>query len=144
MIELKDLCSDLVMIPDEHKEHLLLFLPKLQQFEQAWKTYSQGVELIITSPYRFIAEHVAIYNKKNELRKKKKLKPLPIPLGSKHLSGDAVDFADPNGKLKEFVCDRLELMEDLDFYFEAFKYTPTWVHVQQVPPQSHNRFFIPY
>lgn len=62
---------------------------------------------------------------------------------SKHLTGQAVDIADPDGKLKEWVKDHLPFMAQIGLWMEAFESTPTWLHAQIVAPKSGNRIFIP-
>lgn len=66
-----------------------------------------------------------------------------IPLGSCHLTGDAVDIADPDGELQKWLKKNVKKLEALGLYCEDFKYTPGWVHIQQRAPKSGNRFFIP-
>lgn len=62
---------------------------------------------------------------------------------SKHLEGLAVDIADPDGKLVEWILSNLGLMKELGLYFEDFRWTPTWCHFQILAPHSGNRIFIP-
>jgi hypothetical protein len=58
---------------------------------------------------------------------------------SKHLTGQAVDIADPKGELKAYI----KANPPDDLWFEDFDHTPGWVHMQSVPPKSGKRFFIP-
>lgn len=62
---------------------------------------------------------------------------------SKHLTGQAVDLADADGKLKAWAGENLELMAELELWMEDFGSTPTWVHFQIVPPASGARVFKP-
>jgi hypothetical protein len=62
---------------------------------------------------------------------------------SNHLKGLAVDFRDSDGSLRKWVIEHIEWLSGLGFYFEDFRYTPTWVHFQIVPPKSKNRVYIP-
>jgi len=62
---------------------------------------------------------------------------------SMHLRCAAVDLEDKDGKLKQFIKDNPNLLEDLGLWQEAPESTPTWVHVQGLPPKSGNRVFIP-
>ena len=57
-------------------------------------------------------------------------------MGSKHLSGHALDIYDPSGTLKSRLLNRkvLEKARDLGLYFENFGNTPTWVHIQDEAP----------
>lgn len=63
---------------------------------------------------------------------------------SNHMKGLAVDIADADGALMNWVLRNLDLMKDLGLYFEDFRYTPTWCHFQCVPPASGKRIFVPY
>ena len=62
---------------------------------------------------------------------------------SKHTTGDAIDLEDKDGKLKEWCVDNQDLLEECELYMEHPSATPTWVHLQQIPPRSGNRIFYP-
>lgn len=62
---------------------------------------------------------------------------------SHHLTGEAVDIYDPNGKLAAWTEANLDLMEEIGVWMEDFAHTPGWVHYQIVGPTSGNRVFIP-
>ena len=62
---------------------------------------------------------------------------------SKHMIGLACDIADPDGALKGWVLANLDLMQQLNLYFEDFRWTPTWVHFQLGAPASGKRIFVP-
>lgn len=62
---------------------------------------------------------------------------------SKHLTGEAVDIADPDRALATWVADNLEALEQCKLWCEDFRWTPSWVHFQCVPPKSDKRVFIP-
>lgn len=93
--------------------------------------------LSVTSGYRSMQDHLRIYRSKGITEERK------IPMQSRHLIGQAVDLADSSGALKKWVKENEKLMEAAGLYFEDFAHTPTWVHVQSVPPKSGKRFFIP-
>lgn len=67
----------------------------------------------------------------------------PKAPNSKHITGDAIDIEDADGKLKEWLMFNQDILEKLDLYMEHPDSTPTWVHVQIVPPRSKNRVFRP-
>lgn len=62
---------------------------------------------------------------------------------SAHCMGLAADIADPDGKLMNWVLANLELMKELGFFFEDFRWTPNWVHFGLRKPSSGKRIFIP-
>lgn len=66
-----------------------------------------------------------------------------IPWGSKHLSGKAVDVADPKNILKDFLAKNVDKLEWNKLWCEDFASTPGWVHFQSEPPKSGKRFFKP-
>lgn len=66
-----------------------------------------------------------------------------IPWGSKHLYGKAVDVADPNNTLQEWLVKNEDRLAWHKLWCEAFTHTPGWVHFQSEPPKSGKRFFIP-
>jgi uncharacterized protein YcbK (DUF882 family) len=126
-------------IPSDVLPRLLLLLEKLNQLEAA-----MGRKLVVTNGYRTWPEHKAIYQKINDARLVAKKPELPIPLHSKHLSGDAADLYDPDQTLKTWAGQNVPLLERIGFWCEAFHTTPNWLHVQQEPPLSGQRFFNPY
>lgn len=142
-MRIEDFCWDLSMLPRDHRVNLEALVAALNPIEEFW--IQQGNEpWRVTSGYRFMSDHVRIYKKKNEQRKKEKKKLLAIPLGSQHLRGNAVDILDTNDHLKTFISTHLELFEEKNLYFEDFKYTKGYVHIQSVPPKSGVRFFKPF
>jgi hypothetical protein len=62
---------------------------------------------------------------------------------SNHMKGLAVDFADPDGQLREWVLENLSLVASLGLYLEDFRWTKGWVHFQIVPPGSKKRIYVP-
>lgn len=64
---------------------------------------------------------------------------------SRHIAGQAIDVEDtpPERPLARFCLQRLDLLEELDLWLEDPRWTPTWVHLQSVPPGSGRRVFIP-
>ena len=96
-----------------------------------------GEKRSVTSGYRSMEDHLRIYRKKGITDKAK------IPMKSKHLFGQAVDIADSDGKLKEFLKKNVSLLEENGLWCEDFDHTKTWVHFQIVAPASGKRFFIP-
>ena len=62
---------------------------------------------------------------------------------SKHLSGQAVDIADPDRYLADWcAANQIDLVV-AELWCEDFRYTPTWIHLQCVPPGSGKRIYIP-
>lgn len=66
-----------------------------------------------------------------------------IPWGSKHLSGQAADVADPDGELANWLMINDKKLEQCRLWVEHPDFTKGWVHFQSVPPKSGKRFFIP-
>lgn len=62
---------------------------------------------------------------------------------SKHMVGLACDIADPDGSLWSWVLQNLDLMKQLDIFFEDKRWTPTWVHFQIGGPSSGHRIYVP-
>jgi hypothetical protein len=62
---------------------------------------------------------------------------------SKHLTCQAVDLEDADGKLKTFCLNHAPELERIGLWMEDPKSTPHWVHVQIVAPKSGHRVFIP-
>ena len=64
-------------------------------------------------------------------------------LHSRHMSGQAVDIEDVDGRLDAFCRDNIGLLEQVGLWLEDGVATPSWCHIQCVPPRSGHRFFIP-
>lgn len=62
---------------------------------------------------------------------------------SKHITGNAVDVADPDGSLGRWCLENEKYLEDFGLWCEHPKHTKTWVHFQNLPPKSGKRFYIP-
>ncbi len=62
---------------------------------------------------------------------------------SRHMTGQAVDLADPKGDLDRWCLDNLAELERIGLWLEHPDATPTWCHLQTVPPGSGRRVFRP-
>lgn len=124
-------------IPEAYKKDLAILLDRANKLRAAY-----GKPLMITSGYREINHHINIYKEKAANRG------MPfymsqVPMKSKHLHCQALDFADANGELKAWINNNIKLLEEIGLWCEDFQYTKTWVHIQILPPASGNRFFKP-
>lgn len=63
---------------------------------------------------------------------------------SKHITCNAIDIKDRDSRFANWCLANLKELEELDLYMEDPKATPTWVHLQRLPPASGNRVFLPY
>ncbi len=64
-------------------------------------------------------------------------------LKSKHMTGQAVDLADPDGDLDEWCMDHASELERLQLWQEHPASTKGWCHLQSIPPRSGKRVFYP-
>ena len=62
---------------------------------------------------------------------------------SKHITGQAVDLADNDRSLAKAIMLDPEALETFGLWMEDTRWTPTWVHLQSVPPRSGKRIYIP-
>jgi hypothetical protein len=64
---------------------------------------------------------------------------------SKHITGEAIDIADPDGELDDylFTAEGRELLDKYGLWMEHPLSTKGWCHLQSVAPRSGNRVFIP-
>lgn len=60
---------------------------------------------------------------------------------SAHMSCEACDFADPDGRLARWCISNLDILIAAGLYMESPKATPGWVHLQIRP--TKNRVFTP-
>ena len=128
MISLKELLkgADVSKLPKDHRDNLEVLLFRLNKFRTAY-----GQPMIVTSGYRTREDHLRIYRQKGIIDIKK------IPMGSKHLSGCAADFADPNGELMAFAKSNQTFLEQVGLWAEDG--TKGWLHLQSKPFGSYKR-----
>lgn len=62
---------------------------------------------------------------------------------SKHMTCEAIDIEDNDGKLKSWCLANLDQLEKIGLWIESPEYTPSWLHCQIVAPASCHRVFIP-
>ena len=62
---------------------------------------------------------------------------------SRHITGQALDLADPDGALDDYLFQRQELLVECCLWMEHPLATKNWCHLQSAPPRSGNRVFIP-
>jgi hypothetical protein len=64
---------------------------------------------------------------------------------SKHMTGQAIDLADPEGDLDEWLMTQAgqSALAELGLWHEHPAATKGWCHVQTVPPRSGRRTFYP-
>lgn len=95
---------------------------------------------ICTSGYRPKSHHLAIYAALGR----------PAPMGSKHLTCEAIDLADPKKLIGQWALANIEFLEENDIWMESLvvthraeKPSGLWIHTQIVAPGSGNRVFMP-
>lgn len=141
---LTDLLKDCFYPSQQQLDNCRLTLALVSSFEELL-----GLKFECTSGLRSIEKHCEIY-RKLQAEDKANMKPIrPIPMGSQHLKGNAVDFICPTFAMKDlqglFLSDEiLDLAEEKGAWFEDFKWTPYWIHMQRVPPASKKRYFRPF
>lgn len=62
---------------------------------------------------------------------------------SKHMSGEAIDIADPQNKVGYYLMTHRNLLTKHGLYMENAGVTLNWLHLQCVPPRSGNLVFFP-
>lgn len=63
---------------------------------------------------------------------------------SKHLTGEAIDLRDSGTRdLARWCLRNLDALEEIGLWMEDPQWTPTWVHLQTVPPGSRRRVYCP-
>lgn len=62
---------------------------------------------------------------------------------STHITGQALDTKDPQRKFAKWCLANLQELEEIGLWMEDPRWTPTWVHLQTVPPKSGKRVYIP-
>lgn len=63
---------------------------------------------------------------------------------SKHLTGHAIDLRDNGTRDLAIWCLKNEdALAEIGLWMERPQWTPTWVHLQTIPPASHRRYYVP-
>lgn len=63
---------------------------------------------------------------------------------SNHLTGRAIDLRDtPDRALARWCLRNLDTLAELGLWMEDPQWTPSWVHLQTVPPRSGRRVYVP-
>lgn len=140
MITFKELLSGHLIseIPINHQHNLEELLKRINVVRTAW-----GKPMIVTSGHRSLQDHLRIYS---QIASKKGIDfdANKVPMQSGHLSGLCCDISDPEGELREWVLNNLQLMKTIGLWIEDFRYCNGWVHFGTKPPKSGKRIFVPY
>ncbi len=134
MISLKEILNG-AAYADQSKpvqNNLMILVERVNRLRAAYNK-----PMRVTSGLRTKADQLRIYAAKGVADASK------VPMGSQHLQGGAVDFADADGKLKTWCRQNEPLLASVGLWCEHWDYTPTWLHVQIVPPKSGVRWFRP-
>ena len=62
---------------------------------------------------------------------------------SRHITAEAVDLPDADRALADWAVDNLDILKDIGLWMEDPRWTPTWLHLQIVPPKSGKLVYIP-
>jgi hypothetical protein len=63
---------------------------------------------------------------------------------SKHLTGEGIDLRDNGTRdLAQWCLKNEESLAEIGLWMERPQWTPTWVHLQTVPPGSRRRYYVP-
>lgn len=124
MISLQELLMGRAKMEDlssEVQENGKDLLIKLNQFRTEY-----GSPMYVTSGYRRPEDNSAANGSKR----------------SAHMSLQACDFKDEDGKLFEFIKNDPSILERCDLYMEDPRWTPNWIHLQN--RAAGRRIFLPY
>lgn len=64
-------------------------------------------------------------------------------VNSKHITAEAGDLEDKDGKLAAWCLANQNILKSLGIYIESPDHTPGWLHYQIVGPKSGRTVFIP-
>jgi hypothetical protein len=63
---------------------------------------------------------------------------------SKHLTGEGIDLRDNGTRdLAQWCLKNEDALAEIGLWMERPQWTPSWVHLQSVPPKSHRRYYVP-
>lgn len=121
-------------LPVAHQGNLKVLWFRMNKVRTAY-----GKPMVPTSVYRSKEDQIRIYKEK-AIKKEHPFKDgvfdiNKVPMSSKHLSGCAVDIADPTGELMEWCKANETLLRQIGLWCEAG--TKGWVHFQSEPFKSY-------
>ena len=124
MITMKEILQGqkLEDIPKDHQANLQELLIRVNKVREKY-----GKPMTPTSVYRSMKKHLDIYAKKGITDQKL------IPMKSKHLFGEAIDFADSDGQLKEWCKTNEQWLLSVGIWLEHYDHTTGWCHMQIKP-----------
>jgi hypothetical protein len=133
MISYKELLGkhNVAELPIAHQHNLEDLLKAVNKLRAEW-----GKPLIVTSGYRSEQDHLRIYSQ-IAAKKGVQFDASKVPMGSKHLIGGAVDFADPDGSLYDWIELNPGILDDCELWSEEGTKVGRWVHVQCLPFSSY-------
>jgi len=62
---------------------------------------------------------------------------------STHKTGQGVDRYDPSRRFAAWCLANLDHLKECELWMEDPRWTPSWVHLQSIPPKSKKRVYIP-
>ncbi len=62
---------------------------------------------------------------------------------SKHIECAAIDIGDKDHNFRYWTLMHLNYLIELGLFMEDPSHTPTWIHLQCIPPKSGKQIFIP-
>src|SRR3990167_10307886 len=62
---------------------------------------------------------------------------------SRNLTAQAIDLRDTDRLLAQWCVDNLDVLKEIGLWMEDPRWTPSWVHLQVVPPGSGKIVYIP-
>lgn len=119
------------VVPDNFKSDLEKLIKRVNKLQERYGK----LQFHVTSGWRSLVEHLAIYRKKGITDPKK------IPMKSKHLFCQAVDIEDKDGKFYAWVQKNEIILNEIGLWYELG--TKGWVHLQIIPPASGKIGFWP-
>lgn len=138
-MRLSDIYDGIDYVDPSTLSNLRDLLERLSELETLY-----GKPFIVTSGFRSRRKHREIYDALNKKRLLDGKDALPIPINSAHLNGNAADIHDPLKEIKIWVAGNPKVLEECELWCEQLASTPSWIHLQRVPPKSGARFFKPF
>ena len=108
-------------------KNLAILLERMNELRAAWAN-----PMIVTSGLRSDEQQAALISAGKSTARV-----------SKHLSGNACDVADSDGKLGAWCLANEQTLKAIGLWCEHPSATKGWVHFQTMPPMSGKRFFMP-
>lgn len=132
-LKFKNLMKDFFKNTNKEERELVESSQEHQVFKDKLKKFCEitPFELTMTSGHRPEAYNIKVGGAKKSMH-------------TRGLAIDIYDCSKTGSTIANYIIKNIDKYKEIGLYFEDFRYTNGWVHVQSEAPRSGNIIFVPY